>query len=413
MLTDRTHNTENSRTSSRPCPLCTSAAVRLVQPLSFAMFDKSPLSNRQDIVACQACGFVFVDTPSSTADFQRYYNENLYYANFRFEILGKRSIAEMRRHRQTANLLGRHIKDKTKPVVDVGCNNGAQLVMLRENGFSDPRGIDMLDQSVDYIRTLGFKADIGSASELPDITPKPTAYLFSHVLEHIIDPRTVLARVYELLEDDAFVYIEVPDAADYQMQDLTKWYIYLLYEHVNHFDESHLCSLAVSCGFSSIETGWKTIPHRGNDFENKVQCLYGLFQKQHKAKVPVLKFDGRLESLLCEKTSRITLDPDNVFEMLAQEQIPVYVWGISPLAQLMLGSSPLKKCRIVGLLDQDDYKQTQAINGIRIQKPYVLGAAPEKSAVVLPDYRLAITMKEHLRNIGYKGQVIILGFGRN
>jgi hypothetical protein len=69
---------------------------------------------------------------------------------------------------------------------------------------------------------------------------------------------------------------------------------------------------------------------------------------------------------------------------LIKNKTPCYVWGISQYVLLLLGSTNLMLCNIVGLLDTSEYKQRKTIHGIQIQSPEVLKDAGSDVVVIYP-----------------------------
>ena len=93
---------------------------------------------------------------------------------------------------------------------------------------------------------------------------------------------------------------------------------------------------------------------------------------------------------------------------LADIRTPLYVWGMSQYAQLLLGDSPLKECSIKELVDGSEQKQGRSINGRVVQSPEVLQRATPGDAIVLAARGYREQMRTYLKNIQFCGTEIIL-----
>src|SRR6185295_6006613 len=59
--------------TTRACPVCESVVATRLQDMRFALPEDHPLPDRYAVVYCHRCGMVYADTPSSQADYDRYY----------------------------------------------------------------------------------------------------------------------------------------------------------------------------------------------------------------------------------------------------------------------------------------------------------------------------------------------------
>ncbi len=397
----------------RKCPLCGAAHGDVIMNLRYAMFDGCPLDPELAMAACNQCGFVFFDTSTQPPDLHRYYINCLFY-NSNEQQVGLDPMEDqtptMDRFYQTAERVSAHQMDRTVRVVDIGANNGAQLIALKRLGYKDLCGLDMRQTSVDNMAAMGLEAHLGSAEKLPQQIQKADVCLISHTLEHLLDPVQVLTNLRRLLNDNGMLYVEVPNAEAYPIEDLSQWYKFMFHEHINHFDLHHLEALAAVCGFETIETGTKLIAHRGSrlNAENKVHCIFGFFKKTDgvgSGAAPCFK----LKTKLLGKTRSLTLDPGGFVEKLVQSESRVFLWGISQYTQLMLGSTDLQKCANLQLIDRDPFKQSQMLNRKSIHPPSRLKNISADSVVLMSDQLAAPSMEQFLFKHGFAGRTHILG----
>jgi SAM-dependent methyltransferase len=130
-------------------------------------------------------------------------------------------------------------------VAEIGCGRGEFLAMLHDQGGAMGLGFDPShdgheEDGVEVVRDFYAPSVHGSlAADLVCVR---------HVLEHVADPRRLLADVREGLgsESHAAVYVEVPDAA-YTFRDLGIWD--LIYEHCSYFSAPAMDALLRRTGY--------------------------------------------------------------------------------------------------------------------------------------------------------------------
>lgn len=174
-----------------------------------------------------------------------------------------------------------------KVVAEIGCGRGEFLSMLHEQGGALGLGFD---PSHDGNGGPGF--EVVRAVYAPSVHGALPAELVCvrHVLEHVGDPRQLLADVREGLgsESRAAVYVEVPDAA-YTFRDLGIWD--LIYEHCSYFSTSAMDVLLRQTGFrperswtefggqflcvEAEASGEQSVPTAGGQLESDVRAFPG------------------------------------------------------------------------------------------------------------------------------------------
>jgi SAM-dependent methyltransferase len=97
------------------------------------------------------------------------------------------------------------------PVLDVGCNKGEVLLVLRARGL-EAIGLEPNPSAAAEARARGLEVieEPIETATLP--AGRFRTILLSQVLEHVHDPQAVLRRVREALHDDGRIYIVVPNA---------------------------------------------------------------------------------------------------------------------------------------------------------------------------------------------------------
>jgi FlaA1/EpsC-like NDP-sugar epimerase len=80
------------------------------------------------------------------------------------------------------------------------------------------------------------------------------------------------------------------------------------------------------------------------------------------------------------------------YAKLAKEKIPLYCWGIGREFFFIYEELGLKKCNIIGLIDDSPYKQGMTIDGMKICDPKSLELPIDKDSIMVtaPSYKTSI-----------------------
>jgi SAM-dependent methyltransferase len=163
-------------------------------------------------VLCRACGLVWTNPRPSVADMDAYYATE-YRADYKGQqtpplrkilrgLLGARD-----RRQQLHDLLAA----RPLRVLDVGCGAGEFVYLLRCEQI-DASGLEPGEQFADFARrVLGIPVQTGTV----DTAAVPVASLdlvtMFHALEHVPDPRRVLATIRGWLKPAGMLVVEVPN----------------------------------------------------------------------------------------------------------------------------------------------------------------------------------------------------------
>jgi SAM-dependent methyltransferase len=183
------------------CPSCAGHVVRLgrVAP------PHRPGHDRFDICECESCGLSFSDPlppPAVLTDF--YISAHPY-----VDVYGSDHGWQRRQHE--LDLL--RIDRPSGRLLDIGCSFGLLLDVASRSGW-DVYGVDPDPAAVEAARgRVGDdRVRVGFADELPveDWAPFDVISM-SHVLEHVVEFRAVLARCADLLAPGGILAIQVPN----------------------------------------------------------------------------------------------------------------------------------------------------------------------------------------------------------
>ena len=191
------------------------------------------------MVRCADCGFTYVSNPrADTADHA--------------QVTDVRDPGDRRRYHHILRLLRRRLMGKADArVVEVGCGFGGLGVLLARHfryvavepspttaRFAARRGLDVRQQL--------FCPD-------PEFA-HADAVIFDNVLEHVVDPLTLLHHAHTTLREGGLVVVIVPNRDDVR-QLLPGWRNanhWIPPDHINYFTRRHLRGLLVASSFTNV-----------------------------------------------------------------------------------------------------------------------------------------------------------------
>jgi SAM-dependent methyltransferase len=144
-----------------------------------------------------------------------------------------------------------HEESGTGRLLDVGCNEGRNLVFYRHAGFK-PEGLELNAHAAEAARRRGFMVYEADLAHLTPSLPFDRLVL-SNVLEHMLDPRATLADVKRLLVPGGEVWISLPNRKSWQRTLFgRRWINWHVPFHISHFDAGSLSRLLTESGFEIV-----------------------------------------------------------------------------------------------------------------------------------------------------------------
>jgi len=216
------------------CPLCLHDKSTLLYNSTETFTNKDSLEFKLELECCESCNFVFL----SSAYSDKYADLiNIVYKNFDksyiFPFPNKNN-----ENIQAIEMISKYIKSNEN-ILEIGSNRGDLLYLLKEKFHKvNILGIEPTENQKVYVPTIKnfFTKKIFSS--------KFDVIILQHVLEHITNPNNIVEDIYNILEDDAIVYIEVP-SLEYSLNHCIEDF---MLEHVSYFSKQTLISL-----FSNFE----------------------------------------------------------------------------------------------------------------------------------------------------------------
>jgi SAM-dependent methyltransferase len=246
---------------TRPCPLC---GARHETPRDGGPDSGAPRTGTHGPgtgeppsrpVACPTCGLVFVDpVPPEATDIGTYGSE--YYEPWQRDQERPRRRLWRRRLRRLEARAGTR-----GSLLDIGCGDGLFLRVARDAGWRvdgiefSPEGAGRAAARLGRPVAVG---DLAASAMLPGPFDVVTLW---HVLEHLPEPRPMLAAAHHRLVPGGLLVVAVPNLENLPMRAayrLARGRPLPLYEpgarepHLSHFDRRTLGRIVAGAGFTGL-----------------------------------------------------------------------------------------------------------------------------------------------------------------
>jgi 2-polyprenyl-3-methyl-5-hydroxy-6-metoxy-1,4-benzoquinol methylase len=142
---------------------------------------------------------------------------------------------------------------KDKSLLDVGCATGALLEYAAGRGYR-VQGVEVCEPAARYGReNRGVEIVVGTLDEVA-LTEQFSAVHFSHVIEHVPDPRKFLRQVQSLLLPGGLMVVVTPNTSGLQAKLFGAQWRSAIADHVHLFSRRNLRTILESEGFSVLAT---------------------------------------------------------------------------------------------------------------------------------------------------------------
>ena len=298
-----------------------------------------------EIVGCSNCGLVQILNPIDPAEF---------YTNYANSSSVKREPHLEKLIEKLESLL-----PKSAKIIDIGCNDGKFLSILRESGFEDLYGLEPTKNMSTLAISAGFRIynsylDLKKSEEIVANTGKFDCVVLRQVLEHIENLPDFGSALRNLLKPNGLLVIEVPDSeAWYKSRDYALWE-----EHISYFDERslqfflRLHNFNIFDSYRSIFAGVTlTVFSRGTENSN----------------FTIVSTDNTVELFRAWaiEFSKFKLNIQTEVKSFIESQLDVAVYGIGARSSCFLNYMDISK--LVSLaIDDDPAKQGKYLPGTDI-----------------------------------------------
>ncbi len=231
----------SERLQATPCPLCGAKDHTPFLPCSGFTF-----------VRCSSCRTVYQNLTPVFEDLRRRYGQD-YFAYeqenernfFHLMELGLRDVDFEAR---TAGL------PRPRTFLDIGCATGMLLQAMRGRGWI-VKGADICRESAAYGRRhRGVDIFPGTLHEAAFPDESFSVIHFSHLIEHVPDPRGFLAEVLRILKPGGFAVVTTPNVDGFQARLFRSGWRSAIADHLVLFSRRTLGRLLSESGFDILST---------------------------------------------------------------------------------------------------------------------------------------------------------------
>jgi len=385
--------------TNRDCPICGSTRKKL---LFQQRFSTVLLVEGYTVVVCERCGFGFADQIPEQEDFDIYYRD---LSKFEHEHRdGKESQSDETRLLAVAELLTKFIPEPNSKILDIGCSTGRLLAALKEKGFPNVLGLDPSAAcAIAAQRLYGVPVRTGTFSSLPQMNDRCDFIVMMGVLEHIRDLNSVLAILRRIMNPNARIYIDVPDATqfadwpDAPFQEFST-------AHLNFFSGRSLANLMQVHGFECRfcqKVPWSytettVIPSVGSVFERTAQGANWDRDDQT---------EPRLRQYISQ-SEKLDSSLHNLLRSTAGGR-SIILWGIGTHTQRLLAAGALDDLDISVFVDSNPKYHGKELRGIPIVSPEELKSRTEPILICSRVFQLEIE-KQIREQLKLRNEVLLL-----
>ncbi|TXJ14876.1 methyltransferase domain-containing protein [Brachyspira aalborgi] len=331
----------------RTCPICDCEDGNKLYGIDFAKSKSEFIPEHYDIVYCSNCGFIFSDTKWIQKDYDKYYSTTQKYLYMYSDKHGGVSEEEAKKYNKQIDRIEKYV-NKDANILEIGCGKGGLLMNLKKRGFNNLCGLDvssfekniLIESNIDYISSSFF--------DMHKIDKKFDCIISSEVIEHIYDLKSLVNNIYNILNDNGIIYIDVPNSSEYSSHFIKPFH-YFDIEHINHFDINSISNLFIK--FEMLNNGWYS--EQIID-DKRYPTLYSIFRKSINNK-QINKDYSNIKNI--NEYINISKEKENY-------KIGTYfLWGFGAyLRRLLLDDRYFNGINIAGIIDKN-----KSLSGLKIK----------------------------------------------
>lgn len=200
------------------------------------------------LVKCKSCAFVCINSLPTRLQLDNYYKKFEYKTGFvnEFSIRqdGIRTLTKLK-----------SLGYNNGSLLDIGCGTGFFLDEARKAGWN-AQGIDTSKITTNYgINKLKLKLFRGDFLKYKFLYSKFRVITLLQVIEHFIDPKPTLNKIYKLLESNGILCVATPNIESHLAKVLKGDFNYIIPpEHVSYYSPRTLKRILEETDFKLLKT---------------------------------------------------------------------------------------------------------------------------------------------------------------
>ena len=353
---------EKALNVQRKCPVCNDNGFEVLYQQNFAESDFNLITN-SCVVTCDLCGMGFLTPIPAQQEWDEYYMLFSKYA-----IAATTNSNDQSRFDRIADFFASANIADSSSVLDIGCSNGGLLETLAKRGFNKLTGVDPAPISPQFLREGSNVQYIQATINNFTSSLYYDVISLEQVLEHLVEPRTIIKKIAEMQMPGGLIYIGVPNGKNFT-QSTDGPFQQFSVEHVNFFSLSVLKTLMHDFGYvlsSYQEIQQEVATHI------EVPLLMTLWIKTGKkfTNEIIKDYDLRLE--LSDYIAQSSKLFEKVVTSLSEWVLRtpgLYLWGAGTHTLRLIGDTKLDVAHIKAIIDSNPFYCGRSIRGIPILSP--------------------------------------------
>ncbi len=237
-------------------------------------YSSAPGAERQETIPCPGCGkprarpflacdgFAFVRCTTCSLVYQ---NPRPVFEDVRKRYGGGYFAYERENERVFFGLMRLGLRDirfdaltaalpAPRTFLDIGCATGMLIESVKGEGW-DAKGVDVCRESAEYgMAHRGVTIFVGTLEEARFPAESFSIVHFSHLIEHVPDPRGFLNEVRRILKPQGYAIITTPNVDGFQARLFGKAWRSAIADHLALFSKRTLKEMLLESGFDVRQT---------------------------------------------------------------------------------------------------------------------------------------------------------------
>ena len=205
--------------------------------------------NSKDIYQCRDCDLYFIEEPSNE-EIEALYKSDFYNKNSSFIYSYIEKKIKYARALNRYNYIKKFIEENKKiNILEIGASDGTLLNFFKRDNHNI-LGYELNNDAREKAKknfNITMKEDFLKADE----NEKYDIIIMSHILEHFVDPRSIIKHIHSMLNDNGLLYIEIPSTPNHN--NFNEMGILFETEHTLHFNINSISKLLKDENFNIVE----------------------------------------------------------------------------------------------------------------------------------------------------------------